>query len=184
MVSATLPGGRVQAERAAKTRRAGRVERCRERSPRATGWPQRVDWRLLRILDANLNRAREGLRVCEDVARLGYDDPALTERLKRARHGVTAAGRRLPVPWHLLLAARGSDRDVGCPTGQLGPHRRGTVRTLFIVNMQRAKEALRVLEEGCRLIAPSVSRSFARLRFRLYAIEATFAQRRHALRHR
>jgi len=144
----------------------------------------RVDRKLLRILDANLNRAREGLRVCEDVVRLGYDDPVLTVRLKRVRHGVTAAGRRLPVSWRAVLTARGADRDVGRRTGHLTSQRRGTVQTLFIVNMQRAKEALRVLEEGCRLIAPAVARAFARLRFRLYAVETAFAQRRAPVRHR
>ncbi|MBI4227534.1 MAG: hypothetical protein HY600_04595 [Candidatus Omnitrophica bacterium] len=138
----------------------------------------RVDRKLLRILDANLNRAREGLRVCEDVVRLGFNDPVLTARLKRLRHGVAAAARRLPVAWRTLLEARGVERDVGRRGGHLTSQRRGTVRSLFIVNAQRAKEALRVLEEGSRLIAPAVGRSFAQLRFRLYAIEATFARHR------
>ena len=136
-----------------------------------------ADRRWLRIVDANLNRAREGLRVCEDVARLGYDDPQLTGDLKRVRHEVTAAGRRLPVSWRDLLAARGAERDVGRRFDSLTTPQRGTMQTLFIVNMQRAKEALRVLEESCRWAAPTVSRSWARLRFRLYAIEAAFAQR-------
>ena len=138
----------------------------------------RVDRTLLRILDANLNRAREGLRVCEDVARLGYDDAGLTARLKRVRHGTTAAARRLPVAWRALLMARGSDRDVGRRTGHLVSHRGGSLQTLFIVNMQRAKEAMRVLEESCRIIAPIVAQDFARLRFRLYALEKRFAQDR------
>lgn len=137
-----------------------------------------IDRRVLRILDANLNRAREGVRVCEDVARLGYNDAALSVRLKRVRHGVTTAGRRLPVSWRTLLAARDAQHDVGRRAGQIGSRRRATIRTLFVVNMQRSKEALRVLEEGCRLVAPAASRVFARLRFRLYAIEAAFAQRR------
>jgi len=136
----------------------------------------RVDRGLLRILDANLNRAREGLRVCEEVVRLGYDDAPLTERLKRARHAVTGVMRALPVSWRALLFSRRSDRDVGRRLGYFTSQRRRTVRALFIVNMQRAKEALRVLEEGCRLISPSAGRACARLRFRLYAIEAAFAQ--------
>lgn len=136
-----------------------------------------VDRRLLRILDANLNRAREGLRVCEDVVRLGFDDAELTQRLKRVRHAVTAVSRRLPVAWCDLLAARAVHRDVGRPIGHLGS-RRKTLRALFLVNMQRAKEALRVLEEGCRLVAPAAARAFANLRFRLYAVEATFARHR------
>lgn len=154
-----------------------------------------VDRRVLRIMDANLNRAREGLRVCEDVVRFGYDDATLALRLKRVRHGVTAACRRLPVSWRTLLAARASDRDVGRRTGHLpSPRlrqtglpdrqtgltspRRATVRTLGLVNLQRAKEALRVLEESGRLIAPAAATTFARLRFRLYALEAAFARHR------
>lgn len=140
----------------------------------------RLDRKLLRILDANLNRAREGLRVCEEVARLGYNDRELTQRLKRARHAVTSASRRLPVPWRTLLSARDSGRDVG-REGAWPRRRRGQApicTSLFFRNIQRAKEALRVLEEGCRLIAPAAGRAFAALRFRVYAIEAGFARRR------
>src|SRR3990167_1697012 len=131
-----------------------------------------VDPRLLRILDANLNRAREGLRVCEDVVRLGFDDARLTRQVKQVRHRVTRTGKRLPVPWRDLLASRGAERDVGRPGGHLASQRRRTIRTLFLVNVQRVKEALRVLEEVSRIIAPSVGTSFAQLRFQVYGIEA------------
>ena len=45
---------------------------------------------VLRLLDANLDRAREGLRVVEDWCRFGLDSPDLVARLKdlRQRLGV------------------------------------------------------------------------------------------------
>ena len=43
-----------------------------------------------RIIDANLNRSREGLRVCEEVARFHLSSPQLTRELKSVRHAVNA----------------------------------------------------------------------------------------------
>ena len=37
------------------------------------------DERLYRVIDANLNRLKEGLRVVEDVRRYGFDDLALAK---------------------------------------------------------------------------------------------------------
>ena len=51
----------------------------------------RFDDSILRMIDANLNRTREGLRVMEDCARFGIDDAKLSERLKIARHALRSA---------------------------------------------------------------------------------------------
>ncbi|MBI4313277.1 MAG: hypothetical protein HY594_00525, partial [Candidatus Omnitrophica bacterium] len=110
----------------------------------------RADRKLLRILDANFNRAREGLRVCEDVVRLGYDHRLLTQQLKRLRHGLNRAAGALPVSWRELLDARSSGSDVGRAQPHLTSQREAGIKTLFRVNAQRAKEALRVLEEAAR----------------------------------
>ena len=40
----------------------------------------------LRILDANINRIGEGLRVLEEFARMSLNDTELTQRLKDMRH--------------------------------------------------------------------------------------------------
>ena len=40
---------------------------------------------ILRIIDANLNRTAEGLRVLEDIARFVLDDAALSRQLKIMR---------------------------------------------------------------------------------------------------
>ncbi|MFQ5925353.1 MAG: thiamine phosphate synthase, partial [Dehalococcoidia bacterium] len=41
---------------------------------------------MLRLIDANLNRISEGLRLLEDVARFLVNDAALSEQLKSLRH--------------------------------------------------------------------------------------------------
>ena len=47
---------------------------------------------MLRLLDANLNRAAEGLRVADDLARFVLDDAGLSGEFKAIRHGLVAAG--------------------------------------------------------------------------------------------
>lgn len=138
--------------------------------------------RLLRVYDANLNRAREGLRVCEEVARMLLDDPALTRRCRRLRQEVHEAGRLLG--GSRLVAGRDSKRDVGRPElrGPVKSHR--GVRDLLAANLRRAQEALRVLEEFGRFRASAASRAFGALRFRSYTLEKEFHSRLPALRDR
>ncbi len=54
---------------------------------------------VLRILDANLNRAREALRVVEDYARFVLNDDALCGELKQLRHDLVAATRSCRNPF-------------------------------------------------------------------------------------
>ncbi len=162
--------------------------------------------RLLRVFDANLNRAREGLRVCEEIARLVLEDPALTRRCQRLRHGIHRAGSLLGGPE--LLAGRDADGDVGRP-GRRGPARTHRVLgDLLTANLRRVQEALRVLEEFGRLhdtrtrvpgtgrggryssrgkrlfLSAAAGRAFGMLRFRSYSLEKEFHSRLPALRHR
>ena len=44
--------------------------------------------KLFRLIDANLNRAREALRVVEDAFRFVHDDARAQENLKRMRHSI------------------------------------------------------------------------------------------------
>jgi thiamine-phosphate pyrophosphorylase len=39
-----------------------------------------------RIIDANLNRLAEGLRLLEEISRMVLNESSLTERLKTLRH--------------------------------------------------------------------------------------------------
>jgi len=59
-----------------------------------------------------------------------------------------------------------------------------SVEHLLVMNLQRAKEALRVLEETCRLIAPNHVGGFQKLRFKTYDVERALLLRLAAVRHR
>lgn len=113
-----------------------------------------------RIIDANLNRAREGLRVLEDLARFDLDDAVGARELRAMRHAVGAMADGLSMR---LLAARDSVRDVG----RAAPTDSTDVAT---ANFKRVQEALRSLEE-CGL------RGAARLRFRAYDLEKNLVPR-------
>lgn len=138
--------------------------------------------RLLRILDANINRAREGLRVCEDLVRFGVDAPAQFRRLRALRHDLNAVLRHLPVKTAEAVASRNSARDSGRRSPGSSSVR--SLEHLLLINLQRVKEALRVLEETSRLLAPRQTARFQALRFRTYDVESDLLRRVAALRHR
>ena len=125
--------------------------------------------KVFRIIDANLNRSREGLRVCEDIARFVLDSKALTRELKSARHEVDSLIKSL-VHKKDLLECRYSLRDIGFNI--LGDElKRKNVQDIFLANIQRAKESIRVLEEFSKLINKQSALGFKKLRYRIYEIE-------------
>lgn len=137
---------------------------------------------ILRVIDANLNRAREGLRVCEEIARLILEDPRLTRRCQALRQELNRLVKSFS---NLkLLQARNSRGDVGRPAvrGRMSLHR--GYRDLATANARRVEEALRVLEEFLRLRSPRVSQRLGSLRFRVYALEQDLLRKLPALRHR
>ncbi|MDY6833944.1 MAG: thiamine phosphate synthase [Chloroflexota bacterium] len=125
---------------------------------------------ILRVIDANIDRASEALRILEDFARFLLEDKDLSLELRTLRH-------QLPKSNHLLyqlLEARQSSGDVGAHTED-GPdtiHR--DLTSAAIANSRRAQEALRVLEESAKIYSdisspnPSV---FQQMRFRVYELE-------------
>jgi len=136
---------------------------------------------LLRLIDANANRALEGLRVCEDVARFHLGSPRAFRQVRALRHAVARAIRRLPATPVDLVRARASRRDVGrrAPASRVG-----SLEQLLLINFQRVKEALRTLEEGARIAAPREVAAFQRLRFCTYEVERALLLRLEAVRHR
>ena len=119
-----------------------------------------------RIIDANFNRAKEGLRVCEDIARFYLKSSVTTAAIASLRHSLTLAIKQSPIDPKKLIRARDIAADPG-KTSVLGPTR-GSYKAIFIANAQRVKEALRVLEEFSKLFDANLSRRLQRLRFRFY----------------
>lgn len=126
---------------------------------------------LLRIMDANFNRAKEALRVAEDLARFILNDRVLASRYKKCRHELSKILLAFPVPYLKMLATRDSRRDVGKWSAIRDPKRNPKWADLMISNLKRAQEALRVLEECAKVITPRQARLFQKLRFECYDLE-------------
>ena len=125
---------------------------------------------IYRIIDANLNRAREGVRVTEEVARLYFDDAKLSAKFKRLRHELTRVAKR-NFDQEKLLSFRDSEKDVGADSMGSLEKRRADLESIIQANLRRSQEATRVLEEFGKLINPDSAKSFKRIRFRLYTLE-------------
>lgn len=126
---------------------------------------------IYRIFDANINRAREGLRVCEEVARFILCDEKLTKKLKGIRHRVTKITQGLDIDTKELFAIRNARKDVGARTYPRSEGRRKSYQDIVTSNMKRTEESLRVLEEFTKKINPSAGAKFKRLRFQAYDLE-------------
>ena len=68
--------------------------------------------KIYRVIDVNLNRAAEGLRVLEDVVRFCMDREDLTRKLKNLRHLLVKEAYDLPGKEKLIIS-RSSLQDVG-----------------------------------------------------------------------
>jgi thiamine-phosphate pyrophosphorylase len=105
-----------------------------------------VQARILRTVDANINRVSEGLRVLEDISRFIVEDENTTRQLKSVRHRVNRLAGDLGI--HLLLS-RNSEGDIGAGNDLVKEHR--DLYAIVRANAKRAQEGLRVLEELAKL---------------------------------
>jgi thiamine-phosphate pyrophosphorylase len=122
---------------------------------------------LYRILDANLDRAREGLRVIEEWCRFALDDATLVEVCKALRQEIAH--------WHTseLRAARDTPDDVGTDLTHPDEATRSDVQQVLQANLCRIQEALRVLEEYGKLYHPEMGAACKQMRYRIYTLEST-----------
>lgn len=128
-----------------------------------------------RIIDVNINRCKEGLRVCEEIARFNLKDDSLTKKFANIRHKLTSLIKKSTLKQELLYRLRDIRADFG-KTYVLGPKRKGFCQ-IFLANTQRAKESLRVLEEFLKLFDKTTSKKIQSLRFKVYEIEKKSVER-------
>lgn len=128
-----------------------------------------------RLLDANLNRAREGLRVVEDWCRLVHQRPELVAQLKDYRQRL---GRCHPSS---LKQARHAASDPATGLAHQAQQERSTPQQVVAANCARVQEALRVVEEFGRHGAAELAATAATIRYGLYDLETTLLanQERH-----
>jgi len=123
--------------------------------------------KIARLIDANLNRLKEGIRVIEDINRYIFDDQLLTTSLKELRHKLQS----------LYLRERLLHRDIEHDiqkTSTKSELSRSTLNDMVIANFSRAQEAARVLEESFKLTDPQNSDTCKKIRYQLYQIEKDF----------
>lgn len=135
---------------------------------------------LLRIIDANANRVREGLRVVEEYVRFVVEDEEKMSLLKGFRHQVSDLLAELGIE-EQLLRARESQRDIGARVYSQEEARRTTFSEVVLANLKRAQEGLRVLEEYSKLLSAQTGLAFKDMRFQLYTLEKNLALNHHSL---
>ena len=134
----------------------------------------RVDKTFDRIIDANFNRTKEGLRVCEDVCRYVLDEKGSTRNYKTVRHQLTEIMSGLKMSD--LISSRNISRDVGKKSTEAEFKRRGAM-DIYYANSQRVKESIRVLEEFTKLRNKPMAEKLKKLRYRVYALEKKIIER-------
>lgn len=120
-----------------------------------------------RILDANLDRAREGLRIVEEWCRFGLNNAKLSEECKQLRQELAS--------WHSseIRAARDTPGDAGTELTHPQEQQRASIGSLLQANFCRIEEALRVLEEYGKLYHPRMGGAFKQMRYRVYTLESS-----------
>lgn len=124
---------------------------------------------LYRLLDANLNRLKEGIRVNEDCARYLFNDKKIALSLKNLRHQATIN------EYEELLKTRDSINDV-LKVSIETELQRSNLRSIIIANFKRSQESARVLEESLKLINIAKSEEFKTIRYTLYALEKDYME--------
>lgn len=130
---------------------------------------------IYRILDANFNRAREGLRVAEDCGRFALNDPAVTAMAKNLRSDLREVYTRLPLGEFII--SRDTPGDIGTEiTSPTEPDRQG-LTDVALAACKRLTEALRTIEEYSKVIAPDQVGKIERMRYNGYTLEQRLVQR-------
>jgi hypothetical protein len=126
-----------------------------------------VTTRTARIIDVNLNRLLEGLKVIEDITRLGLNNRNLLRSARALRNRVGRDTRDLR---RRVLSARNSEQDPG-RGDRFDRLRRRNLADVLAANFKRTQESSRVLEELLKVEEPGLSPQLKSVRFRLYDLE-------------
>ena len=118
----------------------------------------------LRLIDANLNRLREGIRVVEDIFRYIYNNKQISTKLKSLRHIARTKN------YYELLETRDVENDV-LRESIKSEQNREDLNSILIANFKRAQESSRVLEELTKLSSIDDSENFKYIRYELYNLE-------------
>jgi thiamine-phosphate pyrophosphorylase len=121
---------------------------------------------IYRILDANLDRAREAVRTIEEWCRFGLEDLELCDRCKQMRQELAQ--------WHReeFRHARNTPDDPATGLSHANEVNRPDVQSVLRANMGRLQEALRVLEEYGKVIDLNFGEAMKQMRYQVYTLES------------
>jgi len=121
---------------------------------------------IYRILDANLDRAREALRTIEEWCRFGIEEVSFCDRCKHMRQELAQ--------WHKeeFRRARNTPDDPATGLSHANESIRADVQAVLRANMGRLQEALRVLEEYSKVVDPSMGEAMKQMRYQVYTLES------------
>jgi thiamine-phosphate pyrophosphorylase len=132
--------------------------------------------KLLRLLDANANRAREAFRVLEDYTRFVLDDDFLCAQLKNLRHDLSGATQSWVAE---AILHRDTPGDVGTGIKTAAELNRSDIDHVVTAAGKRLGEALRALEEFSKIIDPADAAKLESIRYRFYDLEKSIARTLH-----
>jgi len=135
---------------------------------------------LYRIIDANFNRCKEGLRVIEDVFRFLQENDSLRKKIRRIRHKLDKLVKDSRF-LKRLMEARNSVSDLGKKINDLELERK-SIEDIVFINFQRVKESLRVLEELLKILDKEKTGFIKKTRYQIYKIEKDVYLERSSLR--
>lgn len=123
------------------------------------------------IVDANINRVSEGLRVVEDWARFFLRDKKLTDDVRGVRHGLwKVVSEHYPD----IIKGRDTGNDILAEAKEAS---RNDLKDIPKASFNRVKEGFRVLEEMSKLISEEAGNYFKKMRFKIYELEREFYER-------
>ena len=104
------------------------------------------------------------------ILRFIIEDDKLRKKVRTIRHDLDEIARDKAIL--IGIASRNSVADMGKETDALEFKRKTVIDTVYI-NLQRAKESLRVLEEFLKLTTPKKVALIKSLRYKVYTLEKT-----------
>lgn len=121
---------------------------------------------ILRVVDANSNRAAEGLRAIEDFARLVREDKIAAQWAKELRHQLAELVSRFGRARRLQARSTATDAGTDITTGS--ELSRESLDAIVPAAAERVSQAMRCLEEYSKLLSAGDSVAFKQLRYRTY----------------
>lgn len=130
--------------------------------------------KLYRILDANINRVSEGIRVLEDYSRFYLNISSITRDLRSLRHKIRDNLSFMDLS---LINSRDPINDPGKTISQItNVDARALDKHLIISNFKRVQEGIRSIEETLKVIDMKTAKAYELLRFESYDLEKRFQE--------